>query len=64
MLDKDLGDRRRTAEIDVAPLLGDSYAARIQVQNLARGVGILAYEPFTRARVLLLLPGHSADAVV
>lgn len=38
MLDKDLGDRRRTAEIDVAPLLGDSYAARIQVPDLVWGL--------------------------
>ena len=29
ILDKDLSDRRRTAEVDIQPLLGDSYASRI-----------------------------------
>lgn len=27
VLDKDLSDRRRTAELDLAPLLGGSYAS-------------------------------------
>jgi hypothetical protein len=63
VLDKDLSDRRRTAEIDVAPLLGDSYAARIQVQMLARTLNILTSDHATWAQALLL-PGHNLDAVV
>lgn len=30
VLDKDLADRRKTTELDVAPLLGDSYGSNIQ----------------------------------
>lgn len=32
IMDKDLADRRRTAEVDIQPLLGDSYASRIQAE--------------------------------
>lgn len=32
ILDKDLSDRRRTAEMDIQPLLTDSYTARIKVR--------------------------------
>ena len=29
MLDKDLTDRKKTSEVDIAPLLTDSYAAMV-----------------------------------
>lgn len=35
ILDKDLSDRRRTAEMDIQPLLTDSYTGRIKVRLLA-----------------------------
>ncbi len=37
VLDKDLSDRRRTAELDLAPLLGGSYASMAGAE-LARKV--------------------------
>ncbi len=32
MLNKDLSDRRRTAEVDLQPLLPQSYASRLQAE--------------------------------
>ena len=32
MLDKDLTDRKKTSEVDIAPLLGDSYAAMVAAE--------------------------------
>jgi hypothetical protein len=46
VLDKDLSDRVRTAEVDVAPLLGASYASLLAQElgrKLRRGVPVAFY---------------------
>ena len=40
VLDKDLADKRRTAEVDIAPLLAASYSSRIQVEIVQEPLGL------------------------
>lgn len=60
VLDKDLTDRKKTSEVDIAPLLTDSYAAMVTAELKRR----LKHAPvafYSRPPATLFLPEAAID---